>query len=144
MSCPTTKKLCKNLVISQTVTFDGTNLIINIPSGNYANGKKYCIVIAQNIPTTTTIDAPVVITIGTDTTTYPLMNSDCTNVSACAINRRTRYSVCVHTDISTGVFKLLGKLPCSRCRDNALSLPISVAEAPAGISEQDMVVNNNA
>jgi hypothetical protein len=124
MSCPTTKKLCKRLVISQAVTFTGGNLVINLPAGNYSNKEKYCIVVAQNIPTETTIDAPVVITIGTDTTTYPLMNSDCTNVTACSINRRTRYSVCVYTNIATGVFKLLGKLPCSRCGDYALSLPI--------------------
>ena len=124
MSCPTTKTLCKRLVISQAVTFDGTNLIINIPAGAYNDNEKYCIVVAQNIPDTTTITAPVVITIGTGTTTYPLMNCDCTNVGACAINRRTRYSVCVHTNIGTGVFKLLGKLPCSRCINNATSLPI--------------------
>ncbi|MDE6833919.1 MAG: hypothetical protein K2J39_06730 [Ruminococcus sp.] len=31
------------------------------------SGCKYCIVIAQKIPTTTTINAPVVITIGTGT-----------------------------------------------------------------------------
>lgn len=135
MSCPTTKRLCKRLVISQAVTFDGTNLVINIPDGNYLNNEKYCIIVAQNIPATVTIAAPVVITIGTGTTTYPLMNCDCTNVTACSINRRTRYSVCVHTDIATGVFKLLGKIPCSRCADNALSLPIenAAAPAPAGI-----------
>ena len=136
MSCPTTKRLCKRLVISQAVTFDGTNLVINIPEGNYCNYEKYCIIVAQNIPTTATIAAPVVITIGTDTTTYPLVNCDCTNVTAYSINRRTRYSVCVHTDIATGVFKLLGKIPCSRCANNALSLPIETeaAPAPAGIA----------
>lgn len=131
MSCPTTKTLCKRLVISQAVTFNGTNLIINIPAGAYNDNEKYCIVVAQNIPDTTTITAPVVITIGTDTTTYPLMNYNCTNVGACSINRRTRYSVCVHTNIGTGVFKLLGKLPCSRCINNATSLPI-VTDAVAG------------
>ena len=132
MSCPTTKRLCKRLIISQAVTFDGTNLVVNLPAGNYSNKEKYCIIVAQNIPTTATISAPVVITIGTDTTTYPLMNCDCTNVTACSINRRTRYSVCVHTDIASGVFKLLGKLPCSRCADNALSIPVETAAAPAG------------
>ena len=51
------------------------------------------------------------------------MNYNCTNVYACSINKRTRYSVCVHTDIASGVFKLLGKLPCSRCGNNLISLP---------------------
>lgn len=135
MSCPTTKKLCKRLVISQSITFANGNLVINLPTGNYYNDEKYCIIIAQNIPTTATITAPVVITIGDDTTTtYPLMNCDCTNVTACAINRRTRYSVCVHTNIAGGVFKLMGKVPCSRCNDSVISLPVATETAPAGIS----------
>lgn len=128
MSCPTTKKLCERLVISTSVTFADGNLVINLPAGNYLNGEKYCIVVAQNLPDTTTISAPVVITIGDDTTTtYPLMNCNCSTVYACSINRRTRYSVCVHTDIASGVFKLLGKLPCSQCPNNAISLPVPAA-----------------
>lgn len=139
MSCPTYKRLCNRLVISSAVTFSGGNLVINLPAGNYANNEKYCIVVAQNIPTTTTINAPVVITIGTGTTTYPLMNCDCTNVTACSINRRTRYSVCVHTNISTGVFKLLGRIPCSQCQNAAASLPIPATTTPAAASIQETV-----
>ena len=132
MSCPTTKKLCERLVISTSVTFADGNLVINLPAGNYLNGEKYCIVVAQNLPDTTTISAPVVITIGDDTTTtYPLMNCNCSTVYACSINRRTRYSVCVHTDIASGVFKLLGKLPCSQCSNNAISLPVPAAATTA-------------
>lgn len=131
MSCPNYKRLCDRLVISSGVTFVNNTLVINIPQGNYANKEKYCIVVAQNLPDTTTITAPVVITIGTDTaTTYPLLNGDCTNVTACAINRRTRYSVCVHTDIASGVFKLLGRIPCSQCSNYLASLPAPAA-APA-------------
>lgn len=131
MSCPTYKRLCKRLIISSAVTFTGGNLIINLPDGNYLNNEKYCIVVAQNIPTATTINAPVFITIGTSTATYPLMNCDCTNVTACSINRRTRYSVCVYTNISTGVFKLLGRIPCSQCPNVAPSLPVSTTTTPA-------------
>ena len=40
MSCPTTKKLCKRLVISQAVTFTDGNLVINLPAGNYSNKEK--------------------------------------------------------------------------------------------------------
>lgn len=129
MSCPNYKKLCNRLIISDAVNFDGTNLIIDIPQGTYANCEKYCIVVAQNIPTTATINAPVFVTIGGGTATYPLLNCDCTQVTACSINRRTRYSVRVRTDITTGSFVLLGKLPCSRCSDNAASLPIETAAA---------------
>lgn len=130
MSCSKTKRLCNNLVISQAVTFADDTLIINIPAGTYGNCKKYCIVVAQAIPVATTITAPVVITIGTDATQYPLLNCDCTQVTACSINTRTRYSTVVRTNTTSGAFRLLSKLPCSRCADNLLSLPI--AEAPAG------------
>ncbi len=123
MSCPNYKKLCKRLIISEAVTFAGDTLTINIPDGNYCNGEKYCIVVAQTIPDTTTVAANVVITIGDDTTEYPLLNCDCTNVLACSINTRTRYSVVVNTNIQDGVFKLMGRLPCSRCINNAASLP---------------------
>ena len=132
MACPTYKRLCNRLVISQDVTFDTDTLVINIPEGNYADREKYCIVVAQTLPDTTTINAPVVITIGDDdTTTYPLLNQDCTNVYACSINPRTRYSVCVYTGIADGVFKLMGKIPCSRCTNNAPSLPLATTTAGA-------------
>ncbi|MBQ4060584.1 MAG: hypothetical protein IJD46_01030 [Bacilli bacterium] len=134
MSCQNVKRLCKRLVISESVTFVDDTLLIDIPTGSYADGEKYCIVVAQTLPDTTTITAPVAITIGGDTTTtYPLINCDCTNVYACSINRRTRYSVCVHTGIADGVFKLMGRLPCSRCADNALALPIPAAAATPGV-----------
>ena len=125
MSCPNYKKLCKRLVISESVTFAGDTLRIKIPEGNYNDCEKYCIVVAQTIPAATTVAANVVITIGDGTTEYPLLNSDCTNVLACSINARTRYSVMVNTNIQDGVFKLLGRLPCSRCISNAASLPIT-------------------
>lgn len=130
MGCSTQKRLCNNLIISNSVTFTNGNLVINIPDGSYANRHKYCIVVAQNIPTTTTITAPVVITIGSGTTTYPLMNSNCTPVYACSINRRTRYSTCVYTDVSGGAFKLIGKIPCSSCGNVPNALPITDTTAP--------------
>lgn len=83
MNCPTVHSLCDNLIISQAVSFSDSTLTINLPSGTYGNGDKYCLVVAQDIPDTTTINANVVITIGTDTTTYPLINCDGTNVNAC-------------------------------------------------------------
>ena len=58
------------------------------------------------------------------------MNCDCSTVYACSINRRTRYSVVVRTDITGGVFKLLGRVPCSRCGNNLASLPAPAAATP--------------
>lgn len=116
--CKTSCKLCNNLVISQSVTFWDDTLAINIPAGSYANGQKVCLVIAQTIPTTATIAAPVVITIGDDTTTYPLTLSNCAPATVCNIRTRTRYATRVVTDATGGVFRLLGKASCAP--DNAL------------------------
>lgn len=113
MSCKTVCKLCDKLVISQSVTFSDGNLIIDLPAGSYNDGCKYCIVVAQSIPTTTTINAPVVITIGTGTQQYPLLKCDCSQVTACSIRTRTRYSTCVETTPTSGVFKLTGKICCA-------------------------------
>ena len=107
MKCSPGEKLCDNLVISQSVTFDGTNLIINLPERNYNNREKYCIVIAQAIPTTTTIVAPVFFTIGTGTTLFPLNNCSCLPITACSIQSRKKYYVQVFTTRTSGSFRLL-------------------------------------
>ena len=81
MACSNIGCLCNHLVFSQSVTFTDGALLIDLPAGAYENGEKYCIVITQDIPVETTIAADVAITIGGDTTTtYPLVNSNCTNV----------------------------------------------------------------
>ena len=130
MACKPVCKLCDRLVISQAVTFDGTNLIINLPAGSYNDGCKYCIVVAQAIPAATTINAPVVITIGTGTEQYPLTNRCCAQVTACAIRTRTRYSTCVSTSATGGSFKLLGQACCSP--NNALTSIDGTAPAAEG------------
>ncbi len=119
MSCKTNCKLCDRLVISQAVTFTGGNVVVNLPAGSYRNGCKYCIVIAQAIPAAATINAPVVVTIGTGTEQYPLTNRCCAQVTACGIRTRTRYSAVVSTSATGGAFRLLGKT-CP-CPDNSLA-----------------------
>lgn len=127
--------LCPNLVISTSVTVVTVNgvdtLLINIPSGSYRNGCKYCIVVAQTIPSTATINMPVAISINGDTTTvYPVTNRCCAQVTACAIRTRTRYPVCVSTSATGGTFKVLSGLCCSP--NNALaSLPVPTTATPA-------------
>lgn len=111
MSCKPVCRLCDKLVLSQSVTFTDGSLVVNLPAGSYTNGCKYCIVIAQSIPTTTTIAAPVVVTIGTGTTQYPLLKCNCTPVTACGIRTRTRYATCVAANVAGGSFKLIGN-PC--------------------------------
>ena len=113
MACKTVCRLCDRLVISQAVTFAGGTLIINLPAGNYRNGQKYCIVVAQSIPDAATINAPVVVTIGTGTGQYPLTKCNCTQVTACGIRTRTKYSAVVVTTATGGTFRLLGRPACA-------------------------------
>ena len=139
MSCKPVCKLCNRLVISQAVTFSGGNLIINIPAGAYNDGEKYCIVVAQTIPSTTTINAPVVITIGTGTVQYPLTKSNCAQVTACGIRTRTRYSVCVSTTATGGTFKMLGS-PCCSPSNNLRSINGTTPPAAPALASVEEVV----
>lgn len=113
MPCPTSCKLCDKLIVSQAVSFTGGNLVINLPAGAYGDDCKYCIVVAQNIPSTTTINAQVYITIGTGTQLYPLNRCDCSQATACNIRTRTRYSTRVATTPMGGTFRLLGRTCCA-------------------------------
>ncbi len=130
MSCKNVCRLCDRLIISEEVTFDGTSLVINLPAGSYADGCKYCIVVAQTIPAATTITAPVVITIGDGTEEYPLTNSCCAQLTACAIRTRTKYSTVVSTSATGGTFKMLGKACCAP--NNALAAIDGTAPADDG------------
>lgn len=112
-------RLCDRLVLSQAVTFADGTLTVNLPAGSYADGEKYCIVIAQAIPAATTITAPVLISIGDGTVEYPLTNKCCAQVTACALRTRTRYAVVVSTSSVGGSFKLLGTPCCAP--NNALT-----------------------
>lgn len=105
-------KLCDKFIISNEVTYDSGVLTINIPSGSYKDGEQYCIVIAQTIPDTAIIGAPVVITIGEGTVNYNLVNRCYKPVTACGIRSRRRYPVRVETTSSGGVFKMLGRTCC--------------------------------
>ena len=140
MYCQNSCKLCNNLIISQSVTvitIDGTDtLVIDLPARTYGDGCKYCIVIAQTIPTTATINMPVAFSIGGVTTTvYPFVRCDCSQVTACGIRTRTRYSTIVSTNATGGVFKSLGGLCC--CPTNNLaSLPVTTTATPAITNDQ--------
>ena len=128
--CVRNCRLCDKFVLSVAITFDGTNLVVNLPANAYQNGCKYCIVLAQAIPETTTINAPVVFTIGDGTTTYPFVNCDCTPIYASQVRTRKIYSTRVNTAVNDGVFKYIGNC---RLPSNATTLvqSIPVAEAAA-------------
>ena len=119
MSCFNTNcQLCRNLVISDSVsvvTVDGVDtLVIDIPAGVYTNCSKVCLVIAQAIPDTATINMPVAISIGGVTTTvYPIVGCDCNQITASAVRTRRKYPLRVVTNATSAVFKSLGNLSCA-------------------------------
>lgn len=96
--------------MSTEITYTEPNLVVTIPAGSYMDGEKYCIVLAQSIPTDAVVDAPVVIQIGDGTELYPITSCDCRPITARAIRTRTKYSTVVKTTATGGVFKLLGHL----------------------------------
>lgn len=117
MTCKNSCSICPKLVISTAVAFTGGNLVITIPEGNYRNNEKYCIVVAQKIPDTTTINAPVVIQIGSGPVLYPVTKRNCAPLTACSVRTRTRYATVVHTSADTGTFRLLGNVHCAPCNN---------------------------
>lgn len=134
-------QLCRNLVISTAVTVatvGGTDtLVIDIPSGVYANGCKVCLVIAQAIPTTATIGMPVAVSIGGDlTTVYPIVGCNCNQITACAIRTRRRYPLRVSTNATTAVFKILGNLSCAPNTVLA-TIPVTPATPAANVVDAE-------
>lgn len=128
MSCNTRCNICERIVFSNSITVAGGTLVINITNGSYADCQKFCLILIQNIPDTATINMPVGITIGTDTTVYPMVRCDCTQVTACALRTRTRYPMKVATTATSAVFKVLRNLSCAP--DNRLA-EVAVVATPA-------------
>ena len=131
-------QLCKNLVISDSVTVvtvNGTDtLVIDIPTGTYQDKRRVCLVIAQAIPATATIYMPVAISIGGDTTTvYPIVRCDCVQATACAFRTRKKYALRVVTNATSAVFKSLGGLSC--CPPTNALETIPAAATAAGTTE---------
>ena len=78
---------------------------------------------ADWIPTDAIIGAPVVITIGSSATTYPLLKCNGAQVVVGNLWIRYRYSTVFSTKVAgTGAFRLLGKVFC--CEE----------PAPAGVA----------
>lgn len=118
MACKNICRLCDKLIISNSVVFNSAgNLEVNIPAGAYNDNEKYCLVIAQTIPSTTTIDAPVIISIGEGTVSYPLVSCDCRPLTAQSLRNRTKYSTKVVTTTTGGSFRLLGSI-CNMANNN--------------------------
>lgn len=143
-------QLCPNLVISTSVTVVAVGgvdtLVIDIPAdGCYCNGKKVCLVVAQAIPETATINQPVAVSIGGDTTVvYPIVDKCCRQTTACQFRTRKKYPLRVQTTATSAVFKSLGGLSCCPTyRLAAIPAPTATttanAVAEAAVVEQPVV-----
>lgn len=130
MECIKNCRLCPRLILSQSITFDGTNLVVNLPENAYGNNERYCIVFAQSIPDATTINAPVVFTIGAGTINYPFVNSNCVPIYASQVRTRRLYPTRVATGVNDGVFKYIGDV-CLPSNSTTVVQSIPVTEAPA-------------
>ena len=120
-------RLCDKFILSTAINYDATTntIIVGLPENSYSNGCKYCIVLAQSIPTSATINAQVVFSIGSNPIQYPFVNCDCTPIYASQIRTRRIYPTRVNTAVGTGVFKYIGKccLP-SNATTTVNSIPI--------------------
>lgn len=105
-------RLCNRIRISQSITYTAPNTVINLVAGGYNDDEKYCIVTAQPIPSTATVNSPVVVTVGTGTQQYPLVNPDGTQVTAGSLRTRTRYATICQTTPTSAVFRLCRGLNC--------------------------------
>lgn len=130
MSCNNNCSICPNIVISDSVTVVGTDLVIDVPATSFRDGQRVCLVVAQALPDAATINMPVSISIGGDTATlYPLVRCDCAQVIASAIRTRTKYPLRVSTNATSAVFKVLKGLSCAPY--NALeAIPVVAPTAP--------------
>lgn len=123
--------LCRRFTRSVSVTVVGTSLVVNIPAVRYNNGTRICLSILQELPDAATINMPVVITIGTETTQYPLVRCNGNPVTASDIAFRGLYKLRVQTSPTSAVFKVLNGLCCSPS-NNLLAIPVPTAPATTG------------
>lgn len=143
--CVQNCRLCNKFILSQSIVFNSTvnQLIVDLPAGSYGNCQKYCIVLAQSIPTDTTLNAQVVFTIGGDATVgYPFLNKDCTPIYASQVRTRRLYPTRVNTAVNTGVFKYIGNncLPSTGITVGT-SIPVATTATLNNIVEGPAVMN---
>lgn len=125
MECIRNCKLCNKLVLSTAINYDAVtnSVIVALPDGVFENCQRYCIVLAQAIPTAATINSQVVFTVGTNPIRYPFVDRCCTPIYATQIRTRRIYPVKVNTSVNAGVFKYIGNCLPSTNRAVSNSLP---------------------
>lgn len=98
----------------ETLTFAADVLTLNIPQRSYSSGCPYFLRIEDEIPAATTIGSTVVITIGTGTVEYPLVDCNGAPVTAEQLRSGYSYPVSVVSSGTAGAFRILAPLCYSR------------------------------
>lgn len=110
MSC--NNRLCNNFIISTSVQYANNELVIQIPTGSYADNRRICLVIAQTIPNETTINAEVKIQVGSGAVLYDVINRNGLPLLAKSVRSRVKYPMIIQTSTDTGVFRLINGVYC--------------------------------
>lgn len=101
-------------VTAEAITFAADTLTINLPQRSYNSGCPYFLRILEPIPDTATIGSAVVITIGTGTVEYPLVDRCGAPVTAEQIRSGYSYPVAVVSSGTAGAFRILAPLCYSK------------------------------
>ena len=103
---------CRRKAYVSTVTFADGTLTLNLPDNiSYTDGCKFCFVITTALPDGVTLNAPVVATVGTGATEFPVLDRCGAQVVAQQLRTRRRYPFRVSTNATSGSIVLLGCLP---------------------------------
>lgn len=97
-------------VTEETLTFATDTLTINLPQRTFNAGCPYFLRIVDEIPAETTIGAAVVITIGTGTVEYPLIDLCGVPVTAERLRSGYSYPIVLVSSGTTGAFKVIAPL----------------------------------
>ena len=101
---------CLHFVKTNSVLLNGETLELNIPNKIYHNKEKVCICIAQSIPQEIESSTDVTITIGEDTTQYPMLTKCGNFIKADQLRSRRVYHTHVATD--SNIFMVSGNELC--------------------------------
>lgn len=113
MNCFKILRIDPRSVTAAAITFAADTLTINVPQRTFNAGGVYFLRLTEPIPEAATINAPVVITIGDGTVTYPLLSKCGGQVTAASLRSGYSYPITLVNGGTDGAFKVLDKLWCA-------------------------------
>ena len=101
-------------VTAETITFADGTLTINVPQRTFYAGCVYFLRLVDPIPAATTVNAPIVITIGDGTVEYPLVGFRGAQLTAEYLRSGYSYPITLINSGANGAFKLLAPVCYNR------------------------------